>query len=268
MNKKNHIPIYHIAGMARSGETMLLHILSKNSSVNIVHNMRKKDRMYEEYFFRYLSKFPNKSINRFYPLALPYKIKKNDVLIIKQGVWEHRYPFFGIILTRNPLSIFSSLREYDSKNGMNWEYNWKYYRLPRLISWLKDIDKSLIISFKNKSPIEQFCLFYNRRMSSLAKLNHPIIRYEELVLEPEIQIKKICEYFKIDYEEKMLFFDNKNKIGHGKFDPNRSIDTKSIEKYFSYLNANEMDLIIESTRNISNLFGYKFNKNRTLNINY
>lgn len=65
--------------------------------------------------FKFLKCYKNKYIDINYPILYQFNLKKNSVIIVKQGVWEYRYPFYGIILARNPLAVFSSLKVYDQK---------------------------------------------------------------------------------------------------------------------------------------------------------
>jgi hypothetical protein len=123
------------------------------------------------------------------------------------------------------------------------------------------MDRSLIKGFADKTPLEQFCLFYSRRMKALAALDLPIIHYEYLVAQPEKYIQMICGFFGIQYEAGMLHpaklgYEN----GHGHYDAHREIDQSSIRKYQERLQENEMDFIIEHTQATAKLYGYAFNK--------
>lgn len=259
--EQKRVPIFHIASMARSGETMLLHILARHSSVRVVHNMRKHDRLHEKLLFHYLMNYRDQHIPRYHPFLLPCFVKNNDIMIIKQGVWEHAYPFQGIVFARNPLSIFASLKYYGISQDEDWKWHWYRFRVPRFIAWLKKMDRSLIKGFADKSPLEQFCIFYTRRMKALAALDQPIIHYEYLVAQPEKYIQMICGFFGIQYEAGML---NPSKLGyengHGHYDSHREIDQSSIRKYQERLQENEMDFVIENTHATAKLYGYEFNK--------
>ena len=41
------VPVYHMASMARSGETMMLSLLNRHSQLQVVHNLRRQDEQYE-----------------------------------------------------------------------------------------------------------------------------------------------------------------------------------------------------------------------------
>jgi hypothetical protein len=179
--------------------------------------------------------------------------------MLKQGVWKHRHPFQGIVFARSPLSIFSSLKYYGIGESDDWKLNWSRYRVPRFIAWLRKIDKDLLEGFKNKSPLEQFCLFYNKRMNDLFELENPIIRYEEFVENPEKIARIICDECGISFEPAMLWVgEGSSEAGHGYFDSTRGIDQHSILKYRQTLDVAEMDYLIKHTSRVAGLYGYTY----------
>ena len=265
------IPIFHIASMARSGETLLLHLLNQHSDTIISHNLNEKDSVVEKKLFNFLMSYEKTNININHKLIQPYCPKTNSVLIVKQGVWEHKYKFKGAILVRNPLDIYTSLRKFDdNKDTTNRDRNWFNYRVPRFVEWLKNIEPSLIPEFLTLSPIEQFCFFYNRRMGGLLdNTTNLFINYETLVEYPSITLSKICNLAGLrgsGHELLNLYYNtNQNKRkGHGHFNPNSLITTSSIENYKDFLSNNEIFYIIDKTKNVAERYGYCYNNN---NIN-
>jgi len=250
------IPIFHIASMARSGETMIQYALNQHPDVLTVFNLNKIDFGYNHELARFIMKHDKKTINENSKLLKPYNHSTAKVILMKQGIWEHRYPFDGIVLVRNPLSVYASLKMFDSKIGrsINLHSNWKQYRYPAFIQWLHHIDESIIPNFKNLSPIEQFCLFYNRRMKPLAYLNNPILHYERFVKTPEIYTKLILNIMGLD--DKSIERKLNDDLGHGGFDPSKPINDNSILKYKDILTEQECNFIIESTKDTIKLYGY------------
>lgn len=258
-SNKKRVPLYHVASMARSGETMLMHMLARHSSIQVVHNLRNRDQWHEKFLFHYLMKYSEQSMHRLHPLLMPYPLKSDSILLLKQGVWKHRYPFQGIVFSRNPLSIFSSLKYYGVSASDDWKLSWSRYRVPRFIAWLKKIDKNLLEGFENKTPVEQFCLFYNKRMNDLFELDNPIIRYEEFVENPEKYARLICDECGVSFESAMLWAaEGSSKAGHGHYDSTREIDQSSILKYSKKLDVAEMDYLIKNTCRVAALYGYTY----------
>lgn len=258
------IPVFHLASMARSGETLLLHTLLKHSRIVPVHNVRYRDKDYEARLFTHLKNNDIRIMQRDDEFLRAYTLPDNPVLLLKQGVWEHQWDFNGFVLVRNPLDIYASLRVYDYSEKARYKNDteevrdavWKKYRTPRFIAWLKDIDDRLLSSFETLNPMDQFSLFFNRRMSHLKGLGIPIVHYESFVNSPEEGIKNICQFLQVDYEPEMLVPGDIAGSCHGGFDTRRTIDNRSVGKYKEILSDNEINWLIEKTHLTASLFGY------------
>jgi len=261
MNYFKQIPIFHMASMARSGETLILRTLEAHPQIHISHNLNQVDTKKEAKSYKFFKNFKKKSIRANHPIINNIKLSKNSIIIVKQGTWKHKHPFDGFILSRNPASIYASLRTYDTDElGSNLDKNWLQNE-KRLIKWLKDIDPKLIDNLLEKKPIEQFCMFYNLRMRNLYKTGLPIIYYEKFVTNPKRELKKILSILNTTYDESILLSHNKyskKDIGHGKNRLDMPINSSSIEKYKSILTKNEFDIIAELTRDTSEYY-FKYN---------
>ena len=142
MNPFQRIPIFHMASLARSGETLVQKYLSAHSKIHICHNLYKDDSPKEIALFEHLMTRKSRSIGVRHPMARHLKSKKGDALVIKQGVWNHPHPFNGFVLARNPLSVFASLWTYDIKErGGSPELNW-VYNIERMKRWLGKMDEA------------------------------------------------------------------------------------------------------------------------------
>ena len=82
--------IFHMASMARSGETLMLRILAESDKVVVVHNLEEKDDAEKEKAFNFLKTYSSKKIARYHRYIKPYNLNKNQILLLKQGVWEHK----------------------------------------------------------------------------------------------------------------------------------------------------------------------------------
>jgi len=253
--------IYHMASMARSGETLLLKMLGAHSQVKIVHNLQVEDDNNENRAFEFLKTYAKTRIRRNHKLFRHYNLKSNDILLIKQGVWQHSFPFIGFVLARNPVSIFSSLKAYDKDTiGYDPKRNFWSKNEKRLLRWSKDISKNLYNELLKKEPIEQFVIFYNYRMLSLLKLNIPIIRYEDLITNTEREIIGLCNILKIDFHEDMVYAHKqypKGTIGHGKNDLSQPVDKSTLDKYRKNVSLEEFNYIARHAYKVYKQFGYQ-----------
>lgn len=251
-----------MASMARSGETLMLRILAVHPDIKVIHNLNKEDEDNSFKAFQFLKRFKPTSISNKHKLIKPYKLEKNQVILIKQGVWKHKYPFKGFVLSRNPVSIYASLKTYDKKvEGYNGSNNYWFENENRLKRWLKEIDPSQINISSSKEPIEQFVDFYNLRMGDLANLNLPIIRYEDLVSNTKDTLVSVCLALDIDMDEKLLKsheFYERGLEGHGQNDLSKPIDPSSLNKYKNIVTFEEFNFIKENTLSVHNQYGYKF----------
>lgn len=257
--KKNKI--FHMASMARSGETLLLKILAVHPDVKVVHNLDKEDGQNKEQAFQFLKNYKPTSISRKHKLMMPYKLKKNDVLLVKQGVWKHPYAFNGFVLSRNPVSIYSSLKAYDSNaDGYDIDKNFWFGNTERFKRWLKDIDEKMTNQIISKSPIEQFVDFYNLRMGNLSSIGKPVVRYEDLIVNTKEVLTKVCDCIGVPMENSLLNshkFYKKGLIGHGQNDLSKPIDDSSLHKYRLNVTDEEFCFIKENTRAVYERYGYK-----------
>ncbi len=255
--------IYHMASMARSGETLMLKILAVHPDIKVIHNLDKEDDHNSLKAFEFLKNYKPKRISRKHKLIKPYQVNKSDVLLIKQGVWKHLFPFDGFILSRNPVSIYSSLKSYDKKEAWyNSDNNYWTENSNRFERWLKDINPTKIDEIISKPPVEQFVDFYNLRMGYLLDLGLPIIRYEDLLTNTEETLIRVCEILGVSMHEELLnshrHYD-KGYVGHGQNDLSKPIDLASLTKYKTNVTEEEFDYIMAHTENVHKVYGYSAN---------
>lgn len=257
--KKNKI--YHMASMARSGETLMLKILAVHPDIKVIHNLDKEDDDNSLRAFQFLKDYKPTSIARNHKLIKPYKLKKNQIILIKQGVWKHKYPFKGFVLARNPVSIFASMKSYYAdQSDYNLKNNYWYDMGDKLHRWLSEIAPQELNSLGDFSPIEQFCFFYNIRMEELFRSGLPIIKYEDLVEDTEAVIRITCKILGVKENKDLLSAHNfykKGMMGHGKTDLSRSIEKSSLTKYKEIVSLEEFNFIKNRTQNVYENFGYK-----------
>lgn len=264
--KKNKI--FHMASMARSGETLVLKIFAIHPEIQIIHNLDKFDNKDSIKAFEFLKTYQNKTIAGNHRILKPFSIKRNQKILIKQGVWKHSYPFDGFVLSRNPVSIYSSLKVYDRKHiQYDPESNFWFENTNRLKRWLNDIDPSKVNIIVNKSPVEQFVEFYNTRMGNLLSLGLPIIRYEDLITQTEKTIEDLCSILGICMNNDLLFshkFYATGKEGHGQNDLSKPIDISSLTKYKLNVTEDEFDFIAKNAYHVYRKYNYELNNGEVI----
>lgn len=104
-----------------------------------------------------------------------------------------------------------------------------------------------------------YCMKIGRKLFS----NYYEIRYEDLVLNPSEELKKLCTHIGVDFDENMLeFYKNSHKVAEGEetlwkeniFNP---IMKQNIHKWEKNLTKKEINLINVCLSNEIELLGYK-----------
>lgn len=250
------VPVLHIFSMAMSGETLLLRALSAHPQISIVHNLREKELLEDLRLFNYLRESKEQFVWGKSKMCLHKDLKRKDILVLKQGVWEHDYDYKGISLIRDPRAIFSSLISYDK--GLPIEQQKENFK-TRILAWAKGIDEQLFSELnKDISNLERFVLFYNRRMAAIRD-DLSIFRYEDMCENPREVLTKIVDDLGLPQNENVfnshLLFE-KGKKGHGKIDLSKPINSQSLNNWKSVLSKKDIDYINEHCGYYMKTFGY------------
>lgn len=254
------VPIFHIASMARSGETAVLRSLSAHTRVRVVHNLTETEDKKSRRLFRYLKQYKSCSLRCSHPYARYLGLSGNEVLILKQGVWEHKHRFVGVVLVRNPVSVFASLKAYDQTDGEaispgSWAQNEK-----RLVRWSRDIDRRLATALPAMTPVEQFCAFYVRRMEALLETGLPVLHYERLVEDPALALERVLACAGLPWEDGVAMAHTGfrlGEIGHGQNELSRPINGDSLTRYRKLVSIGEFDEIATRTSGVTRAYGYR-----------
>ena len=240
----NRVRIIHLASLARSGETLMLRLLSAHPAIFPIYQLRQEETPEEVALQAYIKQSPDKSIKADDPLVSHLALPDNAVLLMKQGVWEHRYPFDGFVLVRNPASVYASLQQFDRKlRTLRGAAHWladRAMNVPgtvnkeRILRWIGDMEPSLVPSLAECSPIERFAAYYNYRMLHLNSLKLPTVHYERLVENPIGVLTALLEALNIPFDTAILNSHNsfsEAETGHGGLALNAPVSTQSLDKY-------------------------------------
>jgi len=233
------IRIEHLASHARAGETMLLRAFSRHPRVHVPLHVEQKD---DPDSLRFATEVQSLEMQNLHPghwFARAKGLKAGQVILLKQGTWEPRKPFSGVVLVRNPTSFVQSMLEYNRREGLRWALRDKtrYAKtMERLVRWASAMSKGLVRELEAaRTTVDALCAFYVYRVSWLASRGLPLIRYEDLVLQPESQLRRACEALKLDWSPALLQSHTafQGREGHGMNDLTRPVDTGSLAKWNS-----------------------------------
>ncbi len=145
-----------------------------------------------------------------------------------------------IHIIRNPYSNFVSLRKFKSINV-------GYPKIWRMIN-------TLYINY----------FFLNKNQRNIK--NYYVIRYEDLVQNPEVEIRKICDFLSIDFEPTLLEPTFLGKPWHGNSMTGKkfvSISSDGLERWKKEISPMEIEFINKKFSFILDKFGYeKFTTNK------
>ncbi|WP_339816151.1 hypothetical protein [uncultured Imperialibacter sp.] len=268
------VPIIHMASMARSGETLLQRTFLAHPNIHVIANFNEKDTKDEIARVEYFKKYPETEIEIDHPIIKDLKLDGKSILFVKQGVWEHKFPFRGFVLVRNPVSIFASLVCFDKiderfitllkRKVRTWLRPTKQdkidneYNFVRFMKWAIDVDTDLIQYLDLLDFSSLFCAFYNRRMAPLRELGLPILYYERFVADPDTELRRLLLQLDIEFYPSMLESHvsyQKGTIGHGKIDLSKPISVDSTDKY-KKIGKPVFDRICALTYNTWSAYGY------------
>lgn len=220
--------VHYMASMARCGETLLLRCLDAHSRVTAVgHGFVEFDRA-----------------------RLPEWEADDRVYVVKQGTWEERGPFRGFVLVRNPLAVYRSLRDFESRGGGGGVQ-------ARLQRWMAAVDHSIELA---GDDVDQFCTFYNRRFGALTSVM-PIsrrLRYEDVVATPALALGRACALVGVDFEPAVVESHVCYATGHVLHEGTRGdvpIHRGSLDRWRE-LPGHDITRIIHATRETCAAYGY------------
>ena len=205
--------ILFMGSFARSGETLLQRCLSAHSQLHIVAQIHEPDRSEDIALFDFLRTYTHTTIPHEHPLVQGAAIAPGKTLILKYGIWTHMYPFDGFVLARNPFSAIKSLLHYSSVRAESLAE-----QKSRLKRWALGIDVTVIPAIESLSCLQSAALLYLRKMLPLAESGLPIVRYEELIQEPENCLRGLLKHLNFPWEDAVMNSHQKyeeGEYGHG-----------------------------------------------------
>lgn len=263
--------VVHMASLARSGETLMLRTLGAHSRIHIAAQLI--DSPESEKRLRFFMDWPDQTIPCHHEILSGLDVRDGDLILVKQGIWEHRWPFNGFVLARNPVSVYASLLAYDDQKTARWESLLLRLgcferaralggNIERLTRWFGNIDPCIAVSLPHMDLLEIFAAFYNRRMGRLATLDLPVIHYEDFILQPAAMLEELCGKLGIEYEDGMVDSHKLHSgMGHGKNPLDRPIGPSSDDKS-RRVSRRDRERIIALTAEAWQRLGYSLAEDR------
>jgi len=175
-------------------------------------------------------------------------------LLVKNAVWNHKWPFRGFVLVRNPFSVVNSFR------ADNEPQKRAVKRKLQLERWARRIDPALLPALKNMDTISYVCMLYNRKMHDLASSGLPIVRYEDFVESPELILRTLLNRLELPWDEAVLNSHsnyNNGELGHGKIRLWEPIHNRSSDSWKD-MHPAIRSVIYGITYPTMNAFGYSY----------
>lgn len=220
--------IFHMASFSRSGETLMLRCLNAHPDIHVVHQIREPDTKEDFAFFRFLQTYSETTISRENEHIRSVQVPSENIILLKNAVWEHLYPFYGFILVRNPFSV---LRSFGIINEPEEGFLKRKEQFQR---WSTGIDPILVPGVVESDNISAFCMVYNRKMFPLKELPLPIVHYERFVVNPEHYFRKILKHFGLQWHDRCLRSHEdyqEGEYGHGHIKLWQPIHAGSVESH-------------------------------------
>ncbi|WP_197046710.1 sulfotransferase family protein [Oceanobacillus salinisoli] len=280
-NSKISCDPFFIIGSGRSGNTLLRAILTSHSDISIPPESYVLGSMVRKYqslnFLNWeelvkviigeLEAHPQFStweisLDPIYKRLLSLDSNKRTLANIIDLIYcfysEQKFPGFKIWGDKTPL------------NTLNLKWIDKVFSKAKYIHIIRD-GRDVVCSYKkaNLYNIEEASCRWNKSIElsrSFGKSKSPDrymeVRYEDLVRNPENEIKSICEFLQIEYNVNMLNFQrNFNKLGDTKLPHHGNLKNKinvtSIGKWKGQLNEEERVNIENMLHKNLKLLGYK-----------
>lgn len=257
----DNIKIFHMSSFSRSGETLMLRCLSAHPDIHIVHNLLAPPEPKQDLkLFHFIRCQENTTVSPEHPRVVAAGASEKKVILIKNAVWEHKFPYHGFVLARNPLSIVQSFKlqkEGGNKSSVRKE---QYNR------WFKGVDPRLLDCVDYRDNIVLLCALYNRKMYALSKLDLPVVRYENFVQDHEKYLRSIIASFGLEWHDDVLTSHLKYKegdYGHGHLPLWRDVHKGSTDKY-KELPKDILALVHGLTYPTLTAYGYQFDEDYNL----
>ncbi len=218
------LPIFFILARGRSGSTLLRTMLDANPAIAIPEESRFVQYLY--YKFGNIRKFDRKTIIKFYnDIITCYETPDFEKELLKHELLKHENTgCFSNLCKTAYLCINSVFNKSEIKiiGDKNPRYSFfaptlfKIFPDARFIHLTRDYRDSTLSFYKvkgmgfekkNAAFLTLKWKYYNKQILKFKSKNPELfftVKYEDLVTNPEGQLKEVCNFLKIDFHKDML----------------------------------------------------------------
>lgn len=245
-------PIFFMASFARSGETLVLRCLNAHTRISVLHQIheKKKEPRAAKVLLSKIKERASTSI--WFPRGLSSAFDRS-VLLVKNMVWVHRYPYRGFTLARNPYSVAASMKKMAIAKNETEEF-----QRQRLIRWADGICPSLRDFAATGNEVAVLATLYREKMDAALRAGHPVIHYEDFVSDPEQSLRRILEHMNLPWDSRVLASETgyaPGEIGHGGIELWKPVEPARA-MYGGGLTDAEIDTVSSITENTRSALGY------------
>jgi len=305
LNELNHKAVNFIVGMPRSGTTLLLSMLNSVAQNMCIPEIPIALYLYSSH--RNRSSFENEDVSKILSLKskLNYirHVNINEKFFFDSTANCNSYIDF---IERAYLTTLESSKKVEKvKNIIDKNPIYTFYtetllsvfpkakfilmvRNPQgyVNSCIESVDPG-----KKVRSAEFYSLAYNKYAHEIMHIQRKytdqslIIHYEDLVVEPELNLRKICNFLSIDFDSEMLEFHNKSfnlkinkedvndsnkeRVKHKYESLSKPVNTARIESWKSKLSVDMIKTISSITHKESQKLGYNLsNEKIKYSVNY
>ena len=255
-----YVPLIMMTSFARSGETMMLRALNAHPRIEVVSQILEADERHEDSrLFEALQDYPDFVLRRANPLLAHRNVGADSIVIVKHGIWTHRWPHLDFVLVRNPFSIVKSLRQYAIDNRED-----EPHRRNRLARWARKIDPSLVAFCLKGDETEAIARLYRSKMLAKSTQRLGVVRYEDFVAFPDREMARVMRMLGLPWDDRVLRAHEaypQGKLGHGNIKLWEAIRLTPHVPDMD-MPPREFDIIASITAPVLELYGYKAHHGR------
>ncbi|MCB9032916.1 MAG: sulfotransferase [Chitinophagales bacterium] len=277
-----------VFGAGRTGTTLVLRMIDKNSTVQIfpqeTHafpwlwkgntlNIPSHISTPKEFATYILEKYP--LVNFGWKGSQYFPVLQQLVSDIEQQstLPKNAADFMQFVIERNIDSSIQYIGEKTPAHGYYYQPILNHFKNSKVIFTIRD-PRATAYSELVKRNIEHlnlddfniynYIIKYNTIYQQIDKVkqkigseNVMVVRYEDVVLQPEQEIKKICQFLKINFEKEMLEVGVFNSSFGDKFQTDKQFNTENLDRWKGNLSDDIVFLIEKYCSNLMSTYNYK-----------
>tara|TARA_B100001989_G_scaffold194919_1_gene143633 strand:+ start:114 stop:1220 length:1107 start_codon:yes stop_codon:yes gene_type:complete len=283
------MPRVYVSATMRSGSTLVSNILNAHSKVQIIENFHFQRFLYDKGGKLNKKNVQYKLREMGLRLKIRYNVKINEKKVIRE-VLKKKLTYKNIYdeLMREQLKINPNIKIVGEDSAMNWRFIKKFcslYENAKVIHLIRD-PRSVFASWKKATYQKKdywgciincidnmnYAKIYKKQLD---KKNYMVVRFEDILKNPEMYAKKFANFLGIKYEPNMTRPKKWENLFRNKFASLgwSSIEKKAVNGFFKnridawkrILTSKEISIIEHFTKKNLMDWKYNFSKNNSSN---